>query len=143
MWSASTWRASALAPKLFPGCLCGKLFSSHSPFPETYDEEPFFLILQETEEEIQKLISMQKESQNVQLALICVKEGLKDSEISLVDYNMAMDCMGIDTGIKSYRINIKAVDNKHGLRMYGSGRSDRLNGKDNTVKVPRDAMKSL
>ncbi|BDF46667.1 hypothetical protein CE91St56_37900 [Lachnospiraceae bacterium] len=54
MWSASTWRASALAPKLFPGCLCGKLFSSHSPFPETYDEEPFFLIVQETEEEIQK-----------------------------------------------------------------------------------------
>ena len=93
-------------------------------------------IFQFTEEEIQKLISMQKESQNVQLAL-------KDSEIALVDYNMAMDCMGIGTGIKSYRINIKAVDNKHGLRMYGSGRSDRLNGKDNTVKVPRDAMKSL
>lgn len=41
------------------------------------------------------------------------------------------------------RINIKAVDNKHGLRMYGSGLSDRLNGKDNTVKVPRDAMKAL
>lgn len=69
-------------------------------------------IFQFTEEEIQKLISMQKESQNVQLALICVKEGLKDSEIALVDYNMAMDCMGIGTGIKSYRINIKAVDNK-------------------------------
>ena len=100
-------------------------------------------IFQFTEEEIQKLISMQKESRNVQLALICVKEGLKDSEIALVDYNMAMDCMGIGTGIKSYRINIKAVDNKHGLRMYGSGRSDRLNGKDNTVKVSRDAMKSL
>lgn len=100
-------------------------------------------IFQFTEEEIQKLISMQEESQNVQLALICVKEGLKDSEIALVDYNMAMDCMGIGTGIKSYRINIKAVDNKHGLRMYGSGRSDRLSGKDNTVKVPRDAMKSL
>ena len=95
-------------------------------------------IFQFTEEEIQKLISMQEESQNVQLALICIKNDLKDSEIALVDYNMA-----IDTGIKSYRINIKAVDNKHGLRMYGSGRSDRLNGKDNTVKVPRDAMKSL
>lgn len=83
---------------------------------------------------------MQEENQNVQLALICVKEGLKDSEIALVD---SMDCMGIGTGIKSYRINIKAVDNKHGLRMYESGRSDRLNGKDNTVKVPRDAMKFL
>ena len=30
----------------------------------------------------------------------------------------------------AYRINIKAYNKKHGLRMYGSGRSDKINGKD-------------
>lgn len=96
-----------------------------------------------SEEEVKKLQELFIKKQSAKLVLICLKEDLVGSEIALINYDEAIDCLGIHRGIKSYRINIKAIDKKHGLRMYGSGRSDQLNGKDNTLKIARDGLNSL
>ena len=89
------------------------------------------------------MISLEDKIGNVKLALICAMPNLTNGEIALIDYAMAMECMGVGTGIQSYRISIKARDHQHGLRMYGSGRSDKIDGQDNTLFVSRDAIKGL
>lgn len=96
-------------------------------------------------EEIQKMIELNQQGFSVKFAFICAQKDLKDCELALVDYKDVMDCIGLDKGIKAstYRINIKAIEGRHGLRMYGSGRSDKVRGQDNTIKVPRDALKDL
>ena len=96
-----------------------------------------------TDAEIQKLQELYQHKGNVKVVLICAKEGLADSELAIVSYEDAMDCLGVEAGVKAYRINIKAFRNKHGLRMYGSGRSDQLNGRDNTLKVSRKELAAL
>ena len=96
-----------------------------------------------TDSEIEKLQELRAEKGNVKLVLICVKEGFSDSELAIVDYNEAIDCLGVHCGIKAYRINVKAIENKHGLRIYGSGRSDKVDGKDNTLRVSRKELTQL
>ena len=93
--------------------------------------------------EVKKMQELHREKGNVKVVLICVKEGFSDSELAIINYEDVMDCLGVDAGVKSYRINIKAYNKKHGLRMYGSGRSDKLNGKDNTLKVARQELVAL
>ena len=93
--------------------------------------------------EIQRLQNLHSEKGNVKVVLICAKEGLTDSELAIVNYEEAIECLGVNKGIKTFRINIKAFNNKHGLRMYGSGRSDRLNGKDNMIKITRQEIATL
>ena len=93
--------------------------------------------------EVEKIQELHQRKANVKLALICAKEGFAESELAVVDYNDAMDCLGIDKGVKTYRISIKTMDNQHGLRMYGSGRSDKFQGRDNTLKVTRKALEEL
>lgn len=96
-----------------------------------------------TPAEISKLQELYREKGNVKVVLICVKDGFSDSELAIVSYEDAMDCLGATVGVKSYRINIKAYNKKHGLRMYGSGRSDFQNGQDNTLRVSRKEIRTL
>ena len=93
--------------------------------------------------EIEKLQTLHREKGAVKVVLICAKDGFSDSELAIVSYEDAIDCLGVATGVKAYRINIKAYQQKHGLRMYGSGRSDRIAGKDNTLKVNRNELTKL
>lgn len=95
------------------------------------------------EDEILKIISLHDANFNVKLALICVCDNLSDSEVAIVDYDVAIECIGFNKGIKPYRLNVIATGGKHGLRLYGSGRSDKLNGKDNTKRIDRDAIAKL
>lgn len=96
-----------------------------------------------TNGEVEKLQELYLQKNNVKLVLICVKEGLTDSELAVVNYEDAMDCLGVECGVKNYRINIKSVDKKRGLRMYGSGRNDMVNGQDNTLRVSRQQLREL
>lgn len=93
--------------------------------------------------EVLRIQELYRPSNNVKLALICAKDGFAGSELAVVDYREAMDCLGVDKGVKNYRITIKTMDNQHGLRMYGSGRSDKINGKDNTLVVTRTALEDI
>lgn len=96
-----------------------------------------------TEAEVSKLQELHAERGNTKLVLICVKDGFADSELAIVDYDDAADCLGIQRGVKAHRINIKTYDKKHGLRMYGSGRCDKLDGKDNTLRISRKELAAL
>lgn len=96
-----------------------------------------------TQAETSKLQELYREKGQVKVVLICVKEGFTDSELAIISYQDAVDCLGVDAGVSPYRINIKAYQKKHGLRMYGSGRSDKINGGDNTLPVLRNAIKTL
>lgn len=97
-----------------------------------------------TQAEVDKLVELQQQSGNACVALICLKEDLKDCELAFLRYDVAADCLGINEKKSSYRINVIAIDNKHGLRVYGSGRERKTpDGKDNMFNVPRDALKEL
>lgn len=107
-----------------------------------------------TEDEIDTLTDLQEKCHNVKLALICLKKGLAGSETALLDYEVAMECLGVDKGIKSRTINIKHYKKakkgegakgtgKNGLRAYGSGRDEKIGSKDNTIEISRDALKKL
>lgn len=97
-----------------------------------------------TQYEVDKIVELQQQSGNACVALICLKEELKDCELAFLRYDVAADCLGISERKSSYRINVIAIDNKHGLRVYGSGRVRKNpDGKDNMVNVPRDALKEL
>lgn len=96
-----------------------------------------------TDAEVLRIQELYQVKGNVKLALICVKDGFADSELAVINYEEAMDCMGVEKGVKNLRINIKTTGGQHGLRMYGSGRSDKINGKDNTLVVTRKALEEL
>lgn len=97
-----------------------------------------------TQAEVDKFVELQQQSGNACVALICLKEELKDCELAFLRYDDAADCLGIDEKRSTYRINVVALDNKHGLRVYGSGRDRRTpDGKDNMLNVARDALKEL
>ena len=97
-----------------------------------------------SEAETGKLNELYNLKHNVKLVLICVKAGFTGSELAIIDYEDAIDCLGCEKGFNPpYRINIKAYDKKHGLRMYGLGRSDKINGKDNTLLISRNELIEL
>lgn len=107
-----------------------------------------------SESEIRLLTDLHQELSHVKLALICGKSDLKDCELALLDYDTAMDCLGIEKGVKSRTINIKhfkrskrgdgaSKQGKNGLRAFGSGRDEKIDGKDNTIIIPRDAIQKL
>lgn len=96
-----------------------------------------------SDSEIDTILELHKQPSQVKIALICVKDGFDDSELAIIDYEPAMDCLGVTAGVKQYKIDIKTTPGKHGLRMYGSGRSDKVNGVDNTLPVSRQELTQL
>lgn len=93
--------------------------------------------------EAETLQELHNQNKQLRIVLICVVDGLAESEIAIVNSDEAFDCLGIERGVKNYSISIKYLKNKHGLRMYGSGRSDKVDGKDNTLVVRRNRIKHL
>lgn len=97
-----------------------------------------------SEDEVKRIIDLSKEKEDLKLALICVSsENLQKSEIALIDYPMAAKCLGVSLNIKTFRITVKTQNGKHGLKVYGSGHSDKINGSDNTFTVNRNALDLL
>lgn len=70
--------------------------------------------------------------------LICGQERMQDSEIAILTLNETKDCLDVNYDRESYRITIKYEKGTHGLKAYGTGRADLLEGRDNTIRVSRD-----
>jgi len=118
-------------------------FAKYVQERKSKDDSSHHWVFNFTRTEIDKLQELYHDKEQVKLVLICTKEGLADSELAIISYEETMDCLGIEAGVNPYRINIKSYSGKHGLRMYGSGRSDKLNGKDNTLKITRQELFNL
>ena len=94
-----------------------------------------------TDAEMGRLEELCQQTASLKLALVCAKgQTLTDSELALIDYEQALECLG--KGFTNPTINVLQVPGKM-LRMYGTAREEKLNGKDNCIKVDRDAASKL
>ena len=100
-------------------------------------------VFQFSKREIERLIDVRQQSENVRLALICTSERLAESELALINYEQAMDAMGVKKGIRNPRIDVLAIAGRHGLQVYGSGMDVKKEGKDNTINISRNEMDLL
>ncbi|QRG65971.1 hypothetical protein [Brevibacillus choshinensis] len=91
-------------------------------------------------DEIEFLKNFRKNGRKLCFALICGQEKLQDSEIAILSFEEAKDCLDLHYKRESYRITIKSEKGIHGLKAYGTGRSDILDGKDNTIRIRRDIL---
>ncbi|SKA96914.1 hypothetical protein SAMN05443428_12310 [Caloramator quimbayensis] len=96
-------------------------------------------------DEVQKIKELKEKEQGKELlfALICGKQELKESEIAVLKFDEVVDCLGLNNDERtneSYRISIRYEKNAKGLRVYGNGRDEKINGKDNTIKIERDRI---
>ncbi len=80
-------------------------------------------------------------------AFICGQKQLSDYNqvIAIVYWDEFLECVDIDKELVrgTARLSVKAVKGSPWLRLYGSKRADRLNGKDNTIRIERSRLSNL
>ncbi|ADD03134.1 conserved hypothetical protein [Thermoanaerobacter italicus Ab9] len=91
-------------------------------------------------DEIEFIKDYKENEKKLYFALICGQENLQNSEIALLSLEEAKDCLDIYYERDSYRITVKREKGIHGLKVYGTGRADVINGKDNTIRISRDIL---
>lgn len=101
-----------------------------------------------SEDEVQKIKELEEKERGKELlfAFICGKQELKESEIVILNFYEIVDCLGLKNNTKmseSYRISIRYEKNAKALRVYGNGRDEKVNGKDNTLKIERDRVLNI
>ncbi len=97
-----------------------------------------------SDNEISRLTDLSKDRYAVRIALICAEEDLRGGEIALLTFGELDDCLGLTLGTAGSRsVVVKRMERKHGLCLYGSGRAEQVDGRDNTLTIRRDAMNSL
>ncbi|WP_026801329.1 hypothetical protein [Pontibacillus halophilus] len=89
-------------------------------------------------EEMERIKQYQDNGKKYTFAFVCGQHNkMQDSEIAILTLEQAKDCLDIGFQRESHRITVKAVKGKNGLRVYGTGRADKLEGKDNTLRIKR------
>lgn len=80
-------------------------------------------------------------------AFICGQKQLSDYNqvIAIVYWDEFLECVDIEKEqIRgTARLSVKAVKGSPWLRLYGSKRTDMLDGKDNTIKIERNRLGNL
>jgi hypothetical protein len=88
-----------------------------------------------------KFIKDNKEAnKKLYFVLICGQKTLQNSEIALLSLDEVKECLDFDYYRDSYRITVRREKGIHGLKVYGTGRADIRDGKDNTIRIPRDIL---
>lgn len=94
-----------------------------------------------SQDELQAIEQYQNNGKNYVFALICgVHEEMQNSEIAVLSLEEVKDCLGLGFKRPSYCITVKTVKNQKGLRVYGTGQSDQLHGRDNPLHVKRGTL---
>jgi len=89
-------------------------------------------------EELERIKQYQDNGSKYAFAFVCGQHNkMQNSEIAILTLEQAKDCLDIGFQRENHRITIKSVKGKQGLRVYGTGRADQLNGKDNTLRIKR------
>jgi len=91
--------------------------------------------------ELQTIEKYQNNGKNHVFALICgVHEKMQNSEIAVLTLEEVKDCLDPSLKRKNHRIVVRVGKRQRNLRVYGTGRADQLNGKDNTLQIRRGAL---
>ncbi len=92
-------------------------------------------------EEMERIKQYRDNGKKYAFAFVCGQHNkMQDSEIAILTLEQAQDCLDIDFQRENHRITVKAIKGRRGLGVYGTGRADQLNGKDNTLRIKRDAL---
>lgn len=93
-----------------------------------------------TDDELDRIRSFYKSPKQHYFAFICGVNELKGSEIAILPLAETMECLGLGHHKPPLRITIKSAKGKRGLGVYGTGRADKIDGKPNWIRVPRDII---
>lgn len=92
-------------------------------------------------DEIEMIKEYENNGKKYLFALICGDhERMQNSEIAVLTLSQAKNCLDIAHRRESHRITVKKERGRRGLGVYGTGRSDMLNGRDNTLRIARAAL---
>lgn len=96
-----------------------------------------------TDKEVRDLVTLHKAGYDVFVCLIgFVEDG--DPEMTFVSYKEVIDCLGVNLSTRGARsISVRRAPRGKYLRLHGSGRADKLDGKDNSIPVKRNAVPFL
>lgn len=100
-----------------------------------------------TDKELQEIKNIKEKKERLIFAFICCQKKLNDrnQEIAIVHWDEFIQCVDIDrSDYKStQRLSIKLVKGARSFRIYGSKKSDLLEGKDNTLRIERNRLANL
>ncbi len=91
-------------------------------------------------DEVDFIRQFREDTTKLFFVLICGRTRLQDSEIAILSLDEVRDCLDVDYSRDSYRITIKWEKAIHGLKAYGTGRADILDGRENTIRISRDML---
>ena len=69
------------------------------------------------------------------------KDAPGNGELALLDYGQAIDCLGEE--MQGHTVSVLRLARNRGLRVYGTGRDEKVNGKDNTIRIGRGELDRL
>ena len=90
-----------------------------------------------TENQIDELKSVKPEGRQMYFAFVCGRTALNKSQIAIIPEGIIFQCIDIDRNnkYKGQCIKIKLVKGHWDFDVYGTARSDKVAGLDNTLKV--------
>lgn len=84
------------------------------------------------------------DKENIIFGYVCSYNDLINTEIALADLDELKECIDPNCTVNiSNRVSIRKKDGSPYLRMYGTKKSDKKNGKDNTIKLSRSRINEL
>ena len=96
-----------------------------------------------TDKEVRDLVKLHDAEYD---AFVCLVGFVEDGEpeMAFISYKDAIDCLGVKLGTRGTRsISVRRAPRGKYLRLHGSGRADKIGGKDNSIPVKRNAVPSL
>nr|WP_255706922.1 MULTISPECIES: hypothetical protein [unclassified Anoxybacillus] len=102
-----------------------------------------------SDNEIQEIINVHQGNPDKMLifAFICGQKQISDSNqiIAIVHWDEFVACVDVNKKQSrgTPRLSVKAVKGSPRFRIYGSKRADMLDGKDNTIRIERNRLKTL
>lgn len=97
-----------------------------------------------TDNNIEEIKQYMGEGENIIFAYICAYDDLRNSEIAIVELEELKKCIDPECERnQSNRVTIYKKPHSPVLRMYGTARADKKEGKDNTIHLERNRINQL
>lgn len=91
-------------------------------------------------DEIEEIKKLKQKNKELLFVSICTYKKIKTRNTEMVILNLKdfEDCIDLNCNVNSnFRISIRKMKNSPNYQVYGTHRADKIDKKDNTIKVPR------